>query len=261
MNCSHRLATGYRNHSAHHAPATAARQYILAAGDTLGIFIEGILGEAESVPPVNVPDSNELPPSIGYPFPIRSDGTMSLPYVDPIKVAGTDVEQAEKAVGDAYSKNKSSGRRNGRILVSLLRPRYIRVLVLRDDSQQRQVSLQTESLLGLGTSRTQIGGGNQNNGLVLELPAYQNDVLNALTRSGGLPGLESTQEVIIERGVWDTKADPTGSSCYGLNGQSLSGLNGLQRRTTHNPHPHARTARANRFISIRRTSSSRTATS
>ena len=192
------------------------------------------------MPPVNVPDSNELPPSIGYPFPIRSDGTISLPYVDPIKVAGMTVEQAEKAVGDAYLEKQILRPQERRILVSLLRPRDMRVLVLRDDSQQRQVSLQTDSLLGLGTLCTQIGGGNQNNGLVLELPAYQNDVLNALTRSGGLPGLESTQEVIIERGVWDAKADPSGSSCYGLNGQSLSGLNGLsdEQRTIHIPIRH-----------------------
>ena len=89
-----------------------------------------------------------------------------------------------------------------------MRPRYVKVLVLRDDSQQRQFSLRTESLLGLGTSTTQIGGGRENTGMVIELPAYQNDVLNALTRTGGLPGLESTQEVIIQRGYWDGRSDP-----------------------------------------------------
>jgi hypothetical protein len=89
-----------------------------------------------------------------------------------------------------------------------MRPRHVRVMVIRDDSQQRQVELQTESLLGLGTSRTQIGGARQGTGMVLELPAYENDVLNALTRSGGLPGLESTQEVIVQRGYWDSASDP-----------------------------------------------------
>jgi hypothetical protein len=44
--------------------------------------------------------------------------------------------------------------------------------------------------------------------MVLELPAYQNDVLNALSRTGGLPGLESTQEVIVQRGYWDGSSDP-----------------------------------------------------
>ena len=37
-------------------------------------------------------------------------------------------------------------------------------------------------------------------------------MLNALARTGGLPGLESTQEVIIERGFWDYGADPSGAA-------------------------------------------------
>ena len=196
-------------------PLTLLRQpppdhYLLAAGDTLGVFIEGVLGEAEAAPPVNIPDSAELPPSIGYPIPLRADGTISLPYVEPIKVAGLTIEQAEQAVVDAYLKKQIVRAEDRRILVTLMRPRYIKVLVIRDDSQERQLSLQTQSLQGLGTSRTEIGGGPSGQGMVLELPAYENDVLNVLTRSGGLPGLESTQEVVVQRGFWDQRSDPDG---------------------------------------------------
>jgi protein involved in polysaccharide export with SLBB domain len=190
-------------------------KYILAARDTLGIYIEGVLGSAESPPPVNVPESAELPPSIGYPFPIRQDGTISLPYVQPVKVAGMTIEEAEKAVINAYMQKEILRPEDRRILVTLMRPRHIRVLVIRDDSQQRQVTLQTQSLLGLGTSQTQIGGGGGGTGMVLELPAYENDVLNALTRSGGLPGLDSTQEVIIQKGYWDGRSETAGPGmCY-----------------------------------------------
>ena len=193
-------------------PLTLLRQppperYLLAPGDTLGIYIEGVLGAAETPPPVNIPDSAELPPSVGYPFPVREDGTISLPYVEPVKVAGMTVEEAEEAVAGAYLQKEILRPEDRRILVTLMRPRYIRVLVIRDDSQQRQFTLQTESLLGLGTSRTQIGGAREGTGMVLELPAYQNDVLNALTRSGGLPGLESTQEVVVQRGYLDGDSD------------------------------------------------------
>jgi protein involved in polysaccharide export with SLBB domain len=196
-------------------PLTLLRQpppdhYLLAAGDTLGVFIEGVLGEAEAAPPVNIPDSAELPPSIGYPIPLRADGTISLPYVEPIKVAGMTIEQAEQAVVDAYLKKQIVRAEDRRILVTLMRPRYIKVLVIRDDSQERQISLQTQSLQGLGTNRTEIGGGPSGQGMVLELPAYENDVLNVLTRSGGLPGLESTQEVVVQRGFWDQRSDPNG---------------------------------------------------
>jgi protein involved in polysaccharide export with SLBB domain len=183
-------------------------QYILAPGDTLGIYIEGVLGDAETPPPVNIPDTPDLPPSVGYPFPIREDGTVSLPYVEPVKVAGMTIEDAERAVVNAYLEREILRPEDRRILVSLMRPRYVRVLVIRDDSQQRQVELRTETLLGVDTSRTRIGRERQGTGLVLELPAYQNDVLNALTRSGGLPGLESTQEVIVQRGYWNGDDDP-----------------------------------------------------
>jgi protein involved in polysaccharide export with SLBB domain len=193
-------------------PVTLLRQslpeeYILAAGDTLGIYIGGVLGTEDTPLPVNIPDTTDLPPSVGYPFPIRENGTISLPYVDPVKVAGMTIEEAEEAVTRAYLDSQILRPEEVRIIVTLMRPRYVKVLVLRDDSQQRQVTLRTESLLGFGASRTQIGGERQGIGMVVELPAYQNDVLNALTRTGGLPGLESTQEVMIQRGYWDGRSD------------------------------------------------------
>ena len=201
-------------------PLTTLRQpppekYILASGDTLGIFIEGVFGSAETPPPVNVSESADMPPSIGYPFPVRGDGTISLPYVQPVKVAGMTIETAEKAVVQAYLDKEILRPEDRRILVTLMRPRHIRVLVVRDDSQQRQVTLQSSSLRGLGSTETSIGGGGERTGMVLELAAYDNDVLNALTRSGGLPGLESTQEVIIQRGYWNGENDMSGEGmCY-----------------------------------------------
>jgi len=196
-------------------PLTLLRQpppksYKLATGDTLGIYIEDIVGGAGTPPPVNIPESPELPPSIGYPFPIRADGTISLPYVGAVKVAGMTIEEAEKKVIDAYVKNQIVRPEGKQMLVTLMRPRHIRVLVIREDSQSRQVSLRNESLLGLGTTETTIGGGRRSEGMVVELSAYENDVLNALARTGGLPGLESTNEVIVQRGYWDSKNDPTG---------------------------------------------------
>ncbi len=201
-------------------PLTLLRQqrpegYELGPRDTLGIYIEGILGNEETPPPVNIPTSPDLPPSIGYPFPVREDGTISLPYVGEVQVAGLQIDEAEKKVVDAYREKDILRVEDKRILVTLLRPRHIRVLVLREDSRQAQISLQTSSLRGLGTTQTTLGGGRRAEGQVLELPAYENDVLNALAKTGGLPGLESTQEVIIQRGFWDSQLDPSGSDrCY-----------------------------------------------
>ena len=67
----------------------ASGTYLLDEEDVLGIFIEGVLGELDESPPVQTPGPNsDLAPSIGYPVPVRDDGTISLPLVDPIAVRG-----------------------------------------------------------------------------------------------------------------------------------------------------------------------------
>lgn len=226
-------------------PLTTLRQpppavYLLAPGDTLGIYIEGILGSEETPPPVNIPDSSEEPPSIGYPFPIRQDGTISLPYVGAIKIAkpalkeSITIEEAEERVVEAYREKEILRVEDKRILVSLMRPRDVRVLVMRDDSSRPAVSLASTSPLGLGTTNATIGGGNQTTGQILELPAYQNDVLNALARTGGVPDVESTQEIIIQRGYWDSDEDLTASYCQCPSAADLQGGNN-GRRITHIP--------------------------
>jgi protein involved in polysaccharide export with SLBB domain len=201
-------------------PLTLLRQppperYVLAAGDTLGIYIEGVLGSAETPPPVQVPATPELPPSIGYPFPVRQNGTISLPYVEPVHVAGMTIEEAEQAVTEAYLKKQILRAEDRRILVTLMRPRHIRVLVIRDDSQNPGLTVESSGAYGLGSTTAQIGGGSAETGMVIELPAYENDVLNVLTRSGGLPSQSSTQEVVIQRGYWNGTNNPMdGEYCY-----------------------------------------------
>ncbi len=178
------------------------KEYLLAPGDILAVYIEGIIGSADTPPPVYNPAAAELTPSIGYPLPIRADGTISLPLAGSVKLEGLTIEEAEKEVVDAYLEKELLLEEAQRILVTLMQPRTVSVIVIREDSAQRQVSLRNESLLGLGTTETTIGGGRQGTGDALVLSAYENDVLHALTRTGGLPGLESTGEVIIQRGYW-----------------------------------------------------------
>src|SRR5439155_11481262 len=43
-------------------------------------------------------------------------------------------------------------------------------------------------------------------GYSIDLPAYENDVLTALALTGGLPGLDAVNEVVIERGSF--RGDP-----------------------------------------------------
>lgn len=176
--------------------------YQLDVGDTLGVYVEGVVGNAETPPPVNIPDSTEKAPSIGYPFPVRDDGNVSLPLVGNVHVKGMTIEQAEAAVVDAYLSQKILQPNDYRIIVSLLRPRTVRVVVVREDARARSVTFQNNALVGIGGNSTTIGGEQKPSGEIVELPAYQNDLLNALARTGGLPNSDNSRDVIIYRGEW-----------------------------------------------------------
>jgi len=169
--------------------------YILDEGDVLGVYIRDVLGDETTAPPVNFPDpESDLNPSIGYPTPVREDGTISLPLVDPIAVRGLTVPQAEELVKRTYEQEELLV--NPRIIVTLMRKRTYRVFVIRQDygdfnqgNQQFQLSRSAVTSRSDETSR----------GFVLQLPAYENDVINALTRTGGLPGLNSKTNIKILR--------------------------------------------------------------
>jgi hypothetical protein len=157
----------------------------------LAVFIEGVLGEAKQAPPVNLPEPNSnVPPSVGYPIPVRDDGTISLPFIDPLKVEGRSVAQVQDDIITAYTETKKILIKDkSRILVSLMKQRTYHILVVRQDSGGLTVSS-----VGGGIGQTKRG-----TGYVVNLPAYENDVLNALSRTGGLPGLDAENMVTIER--------------------------------------------------------------
>ncbi|MGL4551963.1 MAG: polysaccharide biosynthesis/export family protein [Gemmataceae bacterium] len=174
--------------------------YRLGPGDVLGVHVEGVLGEKNAPPPVRIPEQGNVPPALGYPLPVREDGTVPLPLIDPVKVEGLSLSEAQAKVVKAYTVTKvilKPGR--DRIIVTLIKPRTYQVLVLREDAGDSTVG--TTGGFGGGFA----GGGasfqqtRRTAGFALDLPAYENDVLNALTRSGGLPGAEAENEVIVER--------------------------------------------------------------
>ena len=67
----------------------------------MAVFIPGILGEETADPPV-FGGQDGSPPSIGYPIPVRSNGTISLPLIKPIMVQGKPIEEIEELVKEAY---------------------------------------------------------------------------------------------------------------------------------------------------------------
>lgn len=184
--------------------------YRLAAGDIMGVYIDGILGQREQLPPVSSPEG-DLPPAIGLPIPVREDGTIPLPLVAPVNVDGLSVAEAERAIIRAYTVDKEILQPDrARILVSLLRPRQTRVLVVRQDAATGgSATVSRGPLTSSGPATTISGAAQRGTGTVVDLPAYENDVLNALTRTGGLPGLDAVNEVIILHGAGeDSSEDP-----------------------------------------------------
>ena len=174
--------------------------YTLDTDDVLAVFIEGVLGDLDQAPPVNFPPpGSDLAPSIGFPVPVRDDGTLSLPLVQPIPVRGLTIQQAEALITRAYRDGPAPIlTEENRIIVTLFRERTHRVFVVRQDNSNAQRGAQFQ---GIGRTTGVTDRSDQSSrGFVLQLPAYKNDLLNALSQTGGLPGVNAKAEVRILRG-------------------------------------------------------------
>ena len=169
-------------------------QYLIDTGDVLGIFIENEFGEAAmGIPQQSIPPAgSDLPPAVGAAVPVREDGTILLTVPEPIEVRGLNLRQIENILRHRYTIREQRLPPDIKIMVSLMRKRNYTVTIIRRDS---------DSLAQAAGGRMQgsRGGGSLQKGIVI-LPAYRNDVLNALTESGGLPGLDAKNEIIILRG-------------------------------------------------------------
>jgi Polysaccharide biosynthesis/export protein len=189
-------------------------EYRLAAGDVLGIYIDGVLGDRGTLPPVTIPEGTDMPPAVGVPIAIREDGTLPMPLVHSVKVDGMTIAEAEQAIIEAFTvKRKIARPDNDRILVTLIRPRQERILVIRQDNPRDDPQLANPlgrmgNFRGLSSMATVAMTQHRGTGMVVDLPAHESDVLNALTRTGGLPGAGALNEVIIQRGGYRPGIDP-----------------------------------------------------
>ena len=170
--------------------------HIIEPHDILGVFIEDVFGAREQLPPANFVPYTGSPrivaePAIGQPVEVNSDGTVFMPMVDPVYVAGLTVPQARERLRKIFVEQRKILRDGQeRITVSLIRPRTVRVIVIRDDLGSVAATVTTDQnriIAGRGSAES------------LELPVYENDVIHALARSGGLPGLDGVDEVWLFR--------------------------------------------------------------
>jgi protein involved in polysaccharide export with SLBB domain len=163
--------------------------YRVDAGDILGIYIMTVLGEKGQQIPFSMPQVGNTPPALGFPVPVREDGTIVLPQIEPLQVKGLTLSEIQKLLKRRYTDPKELIKKESEPLVTLIRQRTVQVLVVRQDSTG----------IALGASGI-TGNTRRGTGVVVDLPANENDVINALTRAGGLPGFDAINEVVIERG-------------------------------------------------------------
>jgi protein involved in polysaccharide export with SLBB domain len=173
-------------------------RYILDRGDVLAIIAGDLFGPENQQPPVKLADQFGSDSATGYPVPVRDDGTISLPNprIKPIVARGRTLPEVEDEVRREMLRFFKEDAL--KVSVQLYQKRRIRVQVVREDSQP----------IGIQGGGALLGGAKKGNGFVIPLEFGQNDLLHALNFTGGLPGVDAKNEVIIERGQYDP-ANPT----------------------------------------------------
>ncbi len=188
------------------------RQYTLGPGDVLGITIDGILpyNEPDQVPeppPVHFPEKDStLPPSTGFPITVVEDGTISLPLLEPVKVEGLTEDQTRDKIRKAYIDTKilkEDEQRKVSPVVTIIKKRRINVVVIRQDKTGAgSYYLQQINRSGRGV----VGADESGEGTVVKLDAFENDILHALTETGGMPGTGAKNEIKVLRAKASDKA-------------------------------------------------------
>ena len=172
------------------------KSYRLGPRDVLGIYIEGILGDRDTPPPVHFPEDDSQQPAVGYPVPVRDNGTISLPLIPPIRIAGMTLPEVEKAIHARYCEGQILRESRQRIIVTLMKRRTYQIMVIREDQGVPASRMMTTEALVLGTNKRGMT-------YAVDLVAYENDVLRALSQTGGLPGNDAKNEIVILRGGFD----------------------------------------------------------
>ena len=186
-------------------------EHLIDTGDTLGVYVKGVLDLQESPRPVEFPtntiDLNIKTPSVGFPLKVGPEGEVDLPLLGDVAVRGLSLDEATDTIRKEYVAREIVSKNADQTVVWLIKPRTTRVVVIREDSPVTSPVLNGETdytiLSKRGTSQ------------LVELPAYENDVLHALSASGGLPGTDAENEVIIFRSIH-------GAPAIGANGEPLS---------------------------------------
>lgn len=183
-------------------------EYLLGPGDMIGVYVPTVIppaapgapaGGAVSAIPLIPPAAGNLlrdpyppggpfnAPNLGVPLTIGSGGVLGLPRVDAINLSGMTLTQAAEEIKRSYVGPGIIPEEQS-VSVALVRPRVSRILVLREDTGAEVAQL---------IQKTQVPYTRNGIGEVIDLPAYENDVLHVLAATGGLPGIETYNHVWV----------------------------------------------------------------
>ncbi len=177
--------------------------YQIGPGDVLLLHVPGVYPEIISSSEQTVVRNEErvvfqvdsdAPPAEGVPVIVRADGSVALRVIEPIQASGLTLEQLAEVVRRAYLDANILKAGNDRVLVNIYARRKFRILVMREDTGSGSTTAGGKGGVVIQTALK------KGSGTTVELPAYENDVLHALTETGGLPGLDASNEVVIIRG-------------------------------------------------------------
>ncbi len=173
--------------------------HIIGAGDKLSIYVFGVVPPGtdnlpilERTQPINQryypPHGSVVSATTGLPLEVSANGAVDLPLVGEIQVAGMTIPEATNAIKNAYREKEITKKETERVQVSLISARVHRIVVLREDTPAPAVSL---------VKPGQVDHIHRGSADVVDLPAYENDVLHALAITGGMPGTDAAREIWV----------------------------------------------------------------
>lgn len=184
--------------------------HVIGPGDKLSVYVYGVVPASrdespliQRTQPVNQryypPNGSVSGASIGLPMTVEADGTLELPLIGPIHVAGLSLPACARELKRLYRARDVVKQGTERVQVSLITPRVRRIVVIREDTPSASVAL---------VPAGQVDHIHRGSGEVIDLPIYENDVLHALAATGGLPGTDAAREVWVfkRRGLTDPHA-------------------------------------------------------
>ncbi|MEM9410173.1 MAG: polysaccharide biosynthesis/export family protein [Planctomycetota bacterium] len=173
-----------------------AIEHTVIVGDVLGIHVAEVVGNMEDLPLVTYPSFRNkkapIEPFVGFPVRVESNGTINVPFVGSLHVAGKTIPEVRQSIKEKSVDEEILQSNRTNVNVTLITPATHRIYVLRQDSKFNQPALKR---------REELEVSKRFSGTTLYLKPSESNVLTALMQTGGLPGIDAKNEIWVMKGV------------------------------------------------------------